>query len=125
MGTQIGYGEAPMARVGERLRGYREARGWSQEELSRRLGLTRMTISRYESGERQIQADMLPAIAEALGVHPARFFLEDGEVVTPAPRSPGAERMLRELLERQGYAGPEIEDVLEWLDWRRWRRAQA
>lgn len=114
-----------MARVGEQLRRYREAKGWTQDELGRRLNVTKITVSRYESGERQLQADTLPEVAEVLGIHPARFFLDEEERILPAPRTPGAERMMRDFLGRQGYTAEETDDLLAWLDWRRWLRAQG
>jgi transcriptional regulator with XRE-family HTH domain len=72
-------GEGPTATVGECLRQLRETKGLSQAELGRMLGLSGPTISRYERGEMQIDADDLPRFAELLGAHPAQFF------DTPAP----------------------------------------
>jgi transcriptional regulator with XRE-family HTH domain len=72
------------ARVGEQLRRYREAQGFSQAELGRRLGVTGPTISRYETGEMQIDADELPRFAVVLGVSPAQFF-DVPEIRSSAP----------------------------------------
>jgi transcriptional regulator with XRE-family HTH domain len=52
----------------------RETKGLSQAELGRMLGVSGPTISRYERGEMQIDADDLPRFAEQLGAHPAQFF---------------------------------------------------
>jgi len=67
-------GGFPTASVGEQLRRYRETQGLSQAELGRRLGVSGPTISRYETGEMQIDADELPRFAAELGVSPAQFF---------------------------------------------------
>jgi len=56
------------------LRRFREGRGLSQAELGRRLGVSGPTISRYETGEMQIDADQLPRFAAELGITPAQFF---------------------------------------------------
>ena len=66
--------ESTTASVGEQLRRFREAQGLSQAELGRRLGLSGPTISRYESGEMQIDTDELPRFAAELEVSPGQFF---------------------------------------------------
>jgi transcriptional regulator with XRE-family HTH domain len=57
--------------IGQRVRTLREARGWSQRELARRVGLTSKTISNYERGERGVKEPPLStvqALAEVFGV---------------------------------------------------------
>jgi len=51
------------------LRELREARGWSQSELSRQSSVPQATISRIESGTRRIDLDVLERLAEALEVN--------------------------------------------------------
>ena len=46
-----------------RIRELREARGVSQYGLARRLGVTKMAVSRWESGAAMPTADKLPTIA--------------------------------------------------------------
>src|SRR5712691_1975853 len=100
-----------MPRVGARLRQFRQARGWSQDELGKRLKMTAATVSRYETGDLQIDADQLPVIAELLGVHPADFYLESGHYVPPeeGATTEGAARMLRHFLVLQGLPEPDID----------------
>lgn len=45
---------------------WRMNRGLSQEELADRIGTTKSSISRWETGERDILTKVLGAIAEAL-----------------------------------------------------------
>jgi len=45
-----------------------------QEELARRVGVSKGTISRYESGTRDPSFSMVERIAGALGVSLAKFF---------------------------------------------------
>ena len=39
--------------MGEKILNMRKARGWSQEELAERIGVTRQAVSRWESGVSQ------------------------------------------------------------------------
>jgi predicted ATPase/DNA-binding XRE family transcriptional regulator len=56
-------------RFGEQLRHYREAAGFSQEELAERAGLSANAISALERGERKRpHPDTLRRLAEALGL---------------------------------------------------------
>ena len=55
-----------MSSVGANIKARRRALGMNQEELARRLGLTQANISRIEANVKGPNADMLPAIAEAL-----------------------------------------------------------
>ncbi len=49
-------------------------KGLSAEELGNRVGLTKKTIRRYETGEIRIINDRVLAIAEALDVDPADLY---------------------------------------------------
>jgi transcriptional regulator with XRE-family HTH domain len=50
-----------------RIRGLREARGWSLDALAGRCHLSASTLSRIETGHRRISIDQLVPIARALG----------------------------------------------------------
>lgn len=50
----------------ERLKEMREARGLSQSDLARSIGLTPQAVSAYESGVRRETGDVLGAIAVTL-----------------------------------------------------------
>lgn len=57
--------------IGQRVRQLREAKGWSQEELARRIGKDAKTIYNYESGARGAKEPPLStvrALADAFGV---------------------------------------------------------
>lgn len=57
--------------IGQRVKELREAKGWSQEELARRVGVNSKTIYNYESGARGAKEPPLStvrALADALGV---------------------------------------------------------
>jgi transcriptional regulator with XRE-family HTH domain len=66
------------------LKEIREAVGLTQAELGKLLSVADVTVSRYEKGTRQIGADELPRIADALGVSACDFFEEQPVTVEPA-----------------------------------------
>jgi len=72
-----------MAKLGELLRRARQARGWSQTELGRRVGghntlaLTRSAISKYENGARPITETMLGEFDHIFGEEWCRGDLAD------------------------------------------------
>lgn len=77
---------------------WREQRGLTQKQLGERLGVSDMTISRWENSTgghkntRTNQAlpntDVLAAIAEALGIEPADLYRH--------PEQPSADALLRD-----------------------------
>ncbi|WP_031405327.1 helix-turn-helix domain-containing protein [Geobacillus vulcani] len=52
----------------QRLRMLRKAKGLTQEELGRRVNVTKVSISGYENGNRTPDMDTLKALADVLGV---------------------------------------------------------
>ena len=68
----MGTGENPLDNLepkalGARLRQAREARGWTQQQLSDRLGVARTTVVAIEKGERRIKPGELVELASLLG----------------------------------------------------------
>jgi transcriptional regulator with XRE-family HTH domain len=53
--------------VRQRIKGLRQARGWSLDALAARCHLSPSSLSRIETGGRRIALDQLTAIARALG----------------------------------------------------------
>lgn len=62
---------------GDRIRALRVAQGISQERLAEASGLHRTYVSSLERGQRNVGLDNIHALADALGVEPARLFDED------------------------------------------------
>lgn len=52
--------------LGKKIKYYRKLKGYSQEKLAEKTNLSKMSIRRYESGERQPGLDALKKIASAL-----------------------------------------------------------
>jgi transcriptional regulator with XRE-family HTH domain len=68
--------ERPVNRFGRNVRALREEKGWTQEELADRSGLTAVQISRVERGAREVRLTTLLRLVEALETTPGRL-LED------------------------------------------------
>jgi transcriptional regulator with XRE-family HTH domain len=60
--------------IGHRLRGRREAQGWTQAELARRCDLHKAYIGFVERGERNVSLVNLRRIAKVLRVRLAELF---------------------------------------------------
>ena len=54
--------------ISENLRRYRKKGGYSQEKLAELTGISKMSIRRYEAGDRQPKLETLEKIATALGI---------------------------------------------------------
>ncbi len=52
----------------EKLMNLRKSRGWSQEELGDKLGVTRQTISKWELGSTTPEMEKLAAISDLFGI---------------------------------------------------------
>jgi transcriptional regulator with XRE-family HTH domain len=65
---------------------FREARGWTQEDLGTRIGRTKWQISRLESGKTRLDMDTAHKLAHILGV--ALLELVGGDA-SPATAPPG------------------------------------
>lgn len=61
-------------KIGQNIEKYRKMKGLSAEELGNRVGLTKKTIRRYETGEIRIINDRVLAIADALDIDPADLY---------------------------------------------------
>ena len=62
--------------LGEKILNMRKARGWSQEELADRTGVSRQAVSRWESGSAKPDADKIIAICDLFGIS-ADYLLRD------------------------------------------------
>lgn len=73
----MAYGNADyriLRKLGSRIRRYREAKGWSQEQFSFHCGLHRNYIGGIERGERNVAALNLIKMAKVLEVSVGSFF---------------------------------------------------
>lgn len=63
--------------TGEKILKMRKARGWSQEELAERVGVTRQAVSRWEAGTAKPDADKIIAVCDLFGVSADYLLRED------------------------------------------------
>lgn len=60
--------------VGRRIREIRNSKGIKATFLAKKLGIHPSTLGKYEHGDRKVNADFLPEIADALGVDVSVFY---------------------------------------------------
>lgn len=63
--------------IGANLKSYRNNFGYSQEQLANLLVVDRSTISKYETGEREISIIHLNKLADLYGIELESFMEED------------------------------------------------
>lgn len=60
-----------------RLKAFREAKGWSQGELARRLGVSRQTINAVETDKYDPSLPLALRMAKLFGVPVPELFIDD------------------------------------------------
>ncbi len=63
-----------MQTIGEKIRKLRKKKGISQEEAAFELGVTRQTVSKWESGVMQPNAESIRMLSDYFAVSPVYFF---------------------------------------------------
>ena len=99
--------------LGERLAGFRRARGLTQVQLAEQLGISQQHLLSLEKGRRRMLAGTLPALCEALGVS-----IEDlmqSQATKPSRRGPTS-RIQQQLERIKQLPRSKQRFVLEMLD---------
>jgi transcriptional regulator with XRE-family HTH domain len=65
---EILSGSSELTEIGQRIRSFRQSRGWTLEALGSRSNLSKSYISRLEDGDRQPSIAALLSISRALGL---------------------------------------------------------
>lgn len=65
--------------MNNRLKDYREAKGWSQGELARRLGVSRQTINAVETDKYDPSLPLALRIAKLFAVQVQDVFIDEWE----------------------------------------------
>jgi transcriptional regulator with XRE-family HTH domain len=82
--------------LGKRLAQLRQMRGYSQQELARRVGAVQVVISDYEHGKLRLSAEMALRFAVALDV-PIQDLLQLSRPVAVEPALKPSRRLLRRM----------------------------
>ncbi len=94
------------AEIGRRLREARKARGLTQGEVGRTLGVSATQIWKYETGRSGMSLTHLRALRDRLGIEPRELLPDDGaeaaarEVTALVAEISGLLRRLREIAGR-------------------------
>lgn len=105
-----------VARIGSRLRELRKARGLTQAELARQIGIQQSDLSRMEKGTYRVSLDNLFKILAVFGMDVAQFFEErPAPVAAPSSRPLSREdmqtlQMMRQLSEESRR---EVQEFIE------------
>ena len=62
-----------MSTLGDNIKALRESLGMTQEDLGKQVGVTGVTIMRYEKGQREPSLEQLEKLGEALHVQPSKL----------------------------------------------------
>lgn len=68
-------------RIGSQVRVERLSRGWSQKQLSDKIGVTHQQLYKYERGDNRISAARLEIIARAFKMPTSDFFTKDVDCI--------------------------------------------
>ena len=92
--------------LGDNIKRLRCAAGLSQEELAGRLHVVRQTVSKWEKGLSVPDADMLIALAGALGSSPEELLGSAGERL---PESPSVDEMAGQLAQANAKLAEQLD----------------
>ncbi|MFK7090512.1 helix-turn-helix transcriptional regulator [Chromobacterium violaceum] len=76
-----------MEQIGERIRVAREDRGWNQEQLARKAGIGRSTLSNIENGGQDTTTEVFFSLAKALKLNPIWVYYGTGRREQAVPES--------------------------------------
>jgi transcriptional regulator with XRE-family HTH domain len=107
------HADKPDALIGERIRAWRERKGFSQARLGEAVGLRSQQIQKYEWGINRVSAAKLFDIADVLGVDVGYFY---DALVQPVPALSDNEQKAHGALPSERRSphrpDPEAEDLL-------------
>lgn len=83
--------------IGERLRSYRNQKGWSQEELAERAGVHPTYIGQLERGEKNATLDSISKVAVALNISLSQLF----ENISLSPNSTNIPSQCYSIIQQQ------------------------
>lgn len=100
---------------GKRLAAFRKAAGFTQEELSNEIGVSRRMIAYYEGETQHPPTTILPRLAQALGVSVDELLNGEQQRKT-VPTRPMSNRLQRKLQQLDKLGVKEKRQALQLLD---------
>lgn len=82
----------------EKLYSLRKSRGLSQEQLAQELNVSRQAVSKWEARYAVPETEKLLAISKFFGVSMDYLMNDDWDTPSPAPTTPGKQRLLPGIL---------------------------
>jgi len=113
--TKVDWYSEDRATFGDRVTGAREAMGWSQKELAKRLGVKLKTVAGWEDDLSEPRANKLQMLAGILNISLVWLLTGDGEGVnepqdnTPLPAD--VKGLLTELRQLRGKMKENIDQL--------------
>jgi len=101
--------------VGEQIRKRRQARGVTQQELARALGISYQQIQKYENGTNRISAGRLYILAKALETSVGTFFEDFDLPLSPGRLSVTSEEAIQAAKELSTVSDPRIRNSIRAL----------
>jgi len=101
-----------MPSVGERVREVREKRGWTQEKLAEKTGLSKGFLSDVENGNSDISSENLLKVADALGAN-LDYLLRGGSLGSSSREPVVIPRELSCFAEEEGLTYMQTLELLE------------
>lgn len=90
--------------IGERLRAYRNQKGWSQEEMAERAGFHPTYIGQLERGEKNATVESISRVSNALGIPLSVLF----ENISPQPKQRDIPAQCYEIIQKQPLKDQEV-----------------
>lgn len=101
---------------GVRLRRLRKARGFTQAELARALGISQPTVAYYENEDGRPGGDLVLKLSETLGVSPEEILAGQAPRRRGVPETPENLRLWRKLKQVERLSPTERRQVIQLID---------
>ena len=100
--------------AGQRIKVAREAKGWTQNDLTKAAGLSEGLISRLERGERNLGTRASEPIARALGVRREWLLSGEGDMWVANPTTLPNRDKAAQIAREGGIEPAAVDAVLAW-----------
>ena len=87
--------------IGRNIKTVRKSRGFTQEKLSNKLGVSIMTIRRWESGSRIPKFNTVEKIADALGITTDQLINPSYEFKAPPTGQSNNKEVMKQWIEKK------------------------